>query len=258
MNEYYNPLRESFKLAKKLDRISFWLMIISALLTVLNYISNIYFVNHKDLAVDLSTVNTVLIIIYVIVKFAINYIIFQTSIDKRADFIDNSFGTNYSSNKSNQYYTNETIENGILRMGVNGFESCYFTYNLSVKSLQSKWIINIIVTVIIIGLALQGYNSVLSMILQLSLPLYLISDAINNSIFCLRMKSILDSFCRLYNDLLDVSQAQKKEPEIILVILNYETTLSTFNLLISEDVYIKYNPELSSKWDGLKQQYNLK
>ncbi|TRW22131.1 hypothetical protein FMM05_18255 [Flavobacterium zepuense] len=258
MNEYYNPLRESFKLAKKLDKITFWFMIVSAALTIFNYIFNIYLQDYKSIAVILSTINTIIITIYALLKFAISYIIFHTSFDKRSDFIDNSFGTNYSSNRSNQYYNNDTIENGILRMGANSFESCFFTYNLSVKSLQSKWIINIAVTVIIIGLALQGYNSALSMILQLALPLYLISDAVNNSIFCLRIKNILDNFCRLYNDLLDSSQLQKKEPEIILIVLNYETTLSTFNLLISEEVYNKYNPDLSVRWTGLKEQYNLK
>jgi len=95
------------------------------------------------------------------------------------------------------------------------------------------------------------------MVLQLSLPIFLISDAVNHSIFCLRMKNILDSFCRLYNDLLDETQNKNKEPEIILTVLNYETTLSTFNLLISEKIYNKNNKVLSEKWENLKKQYKI-
>ena len=143
-------------------------------------------------------------------------------------------------------------------MGTNSFESCFFTYNLAIKGLKNKWIINLIVAVIILSLAIQGYNTVLTMVLQLTLPIYLISDAGNHSIFCLRLKNILDSFCRLYNDLKEEELTSKKEPEIILTVLNYETTLSTFNLLISESLYIKHNPQLSKQWEKLKEQYTLK
>ncbi len=48
-------------------------------------------------------------------------------------------------------------------MGANSFESCYFTsYNLAIKGLKEKWIINLIVAVIILTLAVQGYNTVLT------------------------------------------------------------------------------------------------
>ncbi|MBL7789371.1 MAG: hypothetical protein JNL75_06000 [Chitinophagales bacterium] len=258
MNEYYNPLRESFKLAKKIDSIAFKILILSAVLTLLNFVFNKYATNLKEWAEILSNANTVVIILYTLLKFAVNYLIFHTSFDKRSDFIDNSFGTNYSSNKSNKYYNNDTIENGILRMGVNSFESCFFTYHLAIKGLKTKWITNFIVTVIILSLAVQGYNTALTMILQLTLPIYLISDAVNHSIFCLRVKYILDSFCRLYNDLREEEFTSKKEPEIILTMLNYETTLSTFNLLISESLYSKLNPYLSEQWEILKEQYKLK
>jgi hypothetical protein len=255
MNNYYNPVRESFKLAKKIDAISFWLLIVSAIMTITSYIFN-QINDLKDYSEVVNNVNTIFIISYTLTKFAVNYLLFHTSFDKRADFIDNAFGTNYSSLKSNKYYNND-IESGVLRMGANSFESCFFTYKLSIKSLTAKWIFNLITTIIIIGLAVQGFSSILTMILQLSLPIFLISDAINHSIFCLRMKNILDSFCRLYNDLLDENLKKSKEPEIILTVLNYETTLSTFNLLISEKVYEENNDILSKKWNNLKAQYKI-
>ena len=255
MSEYYNPVRESFKLAKRIDSISFWLLIISALLTITAFVFN-KIDSLKNYSETIVNINTIFIISYAVTKFAVNYLLFHTSFDKRADFIDNAFGTNYSSTKSNQYYNND-MESGIMRMGANSFESCFFTYNLSIKSLTKKWVFNLTTTIIIIGLAVQGYSSILAMILQLSLPLFLISDAINHSIFCLRIKNTLDSFCRLYNDLLDENQRKSKEPEIILTVLNYETTLSTFNLLISEKIYIDNNQEFSKKWDNLKAKYKI-
>lgn len=258
MNEYYNPLRESFRLAKKNDSIAFKILILSTVLTTLNCIFNKYVDSLKEWAEIISNVNTVVIVLFALLKFAVSYIVFHTSFDKRSDFVDNSFGTNYSSNKSNKYYNNDTIENGILRMGANSFESCYFTYNLSIKGLKNKWIINLIVALIVLSLAVQGYSTVLTMVLQLTLPIYLISDAVNHSIFCLRLKNILGSFCRLYNDLKEEELTTKKEPEIILTVLNYETTLTTFNLLISESLYTKFNPHLSEQWEKLKEQYKLK
>lgn len=258
MSEYYNPAKESLVVAKKIDSISFSLLLISTILTATNFVVNKYFINLKDWAEIMSNVNTVIIILYAILKFGISYIIFNSSFQKRADFIDNSFETNYSTQRSNRYYNNSEVEAGILRMGANSFESCFFTYNLAIKSIKEKWIVNLIIVIIIISLAVQGYNSVLSMILQLALPLILISEAINYSIFCLRMKNILDNFCRVYNDLIDENDKRKKEAEVILNVLNYETTKSTFNLLIKEKIYNKYNPDLSLSWENLKVQYKLK
>jgi len=257
MSEYYNPIRESFKQAKKLDSLSFYILITSAILTLINFIFTKYISDFKYVSEIASTANTVIVLLYGILKFGISYIIFHTSIDKRADFIDHSFGTNYSADRSNRYYNNETVETGILRMGANSFESCFFTYNLSLKLLKSKWAVNLGIIVFIISIALQGYNTILSMVIQLTLPIFLISDAINHSIFCLRMKSILDSYCRLYNDLIGESDIRKKEPEVILLVLNYETTLATFSLLVSEHTYNKYNPKLSDDWEKIKEQYKL-
>ena len=159
MNEYYNPLRESFKLAKKIDSIAFKILILSAVLTTLNFIFNKYVDSLKEWAEILSNANTVVIVLFALLKFAVSYIVFHTSFDKRSDFVDNSFVTNYSSNKSNKYYNNDTIENGILRMGANSFESCYFTYNLAIKGLKDKWIINLIVAVIILFILVLGNKS---------------------------------------------------------------------------------------------------
>lgn len=257
MSEYYNPVRESFKQAKKIESITFYILIASAVFTLINFIITNYFEDLKNYAEIASNINTVLILLYAILKFGINYIIFHSSFNKRADFIDHSFGTSYSTDRSNKYYNNDTVETGILRMGANSFESCFFTYKLSIKSLHSKWIINLAMIVFIISVALQGFNTVLSMVIQLTLPIFLISDAINHSVFCLRMKNILDSFCRLYNDLIGESDVKKKEPEIILIVLNYETTLATFNLLVSEKIYNRYNPKLSEDWEKIKMQYKL-
>ena len=256
MNKYYNPLRESFKIAKLLDKISFWLMLLSALVVILNFTLKLLFINSNSLSHILDTASTITIILFGVLKFAINYLLYQISLDKQSDFIDNSFGTSYSTTKSNKYYNN-TFDKGVLRMGANSFESCFFTYNLAIKSLASKWVINMFVIIFMFILALQGYNNALSVILQLALPLYLLSEALHYSIFCLRMKNILDRFCRVYNDLKEITQLKSKEPEIILLVINYETTLSTFNLLLGEKVYKKHNPQLSRKWEKLKQEYKI-
>ena len=79
MNEYYNPLRESFNLAKKIDSIAFKILILSAVLTLLNFIFNKYIDNLKEWAEILSNSNTVVIVLFALLKFAVNYIIFHTS-----------------------------------------------------------------------------------------------------------------------------------------------------------------------------------
>lgn len=257
MSEYYNPTRESFKQAKRIEAITLYLLIASAALTFTNYILTNFFKDLEVYAGIASNINTVIILLYAILKFGVNYIIFHNSFNKRADFIDNSFDTNYSPTRSNKYYNNDTIAPGILRMGANSFESCFFTYKLSLKSILSKWILNLSMIILIISVALQGSSTAFSMLIQLSLPIFLISDAINHSVFCLRIKNIFDSFCRLYNDLIDEKNIEKKEPEIILLVLNYETTKSTFNLLVSEKIYNKFNPQLSEDWEKLKEQYKL-
>jgi hypothetical protein len=253
----YNPFEGSFEHAKNLDNyanLSLWLstIMLGVAFSIKSY--NSQFSNVSDFIINL---NCFFIIAFAVLNFIAEYIFYNASIKRRSDFIDNSFESSLSEYRSIEYYTNENIANGVYKMAVNGFENSLFTYHISKSMMKSKWLKNIIFAFLILLFAIFGFNNAFILLIQLSLPLLLFQQAVKHTLFVSRISRVYENYRRLFNDLKNNPDSKNKRPEIILNVLDYETTLTYGAILLDTNTYNKLNPALSEKWNRIKLEYNI-
>lgn len=254
----YNPYKGSFEQSKTFSKYAEITLWISTILLVIAFALEKIYPNWANIAELITNINCFFIIAFAVLSFISETIFYQASIQRREDFIDNSFETTIAENRSEEYYTNDNIASGIYKMAVNGFENSLFTYNIANKMTSSLWLKNILFAILILTFSVFGYNSAFTLIVQLTLPILLLQQAIKHTLFVYRIKRVLENNRRLFNDLKHYSDSKHKKPDIILNILDYETTLTYGAILLSSKIYDELNPSISAKWIKMKQEYNIK
>lgn len=99
------------------------------------------------------------------------------------------------------------------------------------------WTMNIIFALIFIALSISGLNNTVVLLIHLALPFLLITKAIKVTMFTNRMKRVYDDYRRLYTILRDTPNLKDKTANILKNVLDYETTLSWANVLLSSKIY---------------------
>lgn len=256
MNKYV-PFKINFDNAKKANRIGTILLYISTALMVAVFVfSKIPIVNSKLLD-WINILNSIIILVLVLIYIIVDYIHFNAETYRRNDLIDNSFNSLLSEDRTQEYYTNDNLQSGIYKMGVNNFESCFFSYRIAKKSLVNSWIKSGIISFIFIFVAISGYNEILFLIIQLAIPMSLITQSIKNQLFVSRLERIFSGYRTLFDNYRKSKTHKKYDALIIRSVLNYETIISWYNTLLDEKVYNKMNAKLSEEWDTIKKQYSI-
>ncbi len=253
----YSPYKGSFEQSKTFNKYAEITLWISTILLLCAFSLEAYNPNWSVYSEIISNINCFFIIAYSILSFISDNIFYQASIQRREDFIDNSFNVTIAEHRSIDYYTNENIVSGIYKMAVNGFENSLFTYSIANKMTTILWTKNIVFAILILLFAILGYNNAFILLIQLTLPILLLQQAIKHTLFVYRIKRVYENYRRLFNDLKDESDSKRKRPEIILNVLDYETTLTYGSILLDSKIYDKLNPSLSLKWNQMKSDYKI-
>jgi hypothetical protein len=248
------PHQQIFNRAKMFDKwAKFFIYVSSAISIALIFLHPPY----DKLIMVLNAFNCVFIAIVVLFDQLYNYIFFEAGKAKRLDFIDNSFGTDFSGAKSQGYFTNEDLGAGIYKMAVNCFENSYFSSQISGKMIKSAWAKAILILLIFVFNAALGEKGIVNLLFQLSLPILLFQQAIKITLFYIRVNTAYESFLRLFNDFKQSGSIQNKDPEILKIVLDYQTTLTWGAVPLSDRIFNKNNAHLSRKWNELKANYNI-
>lgn len=247
------PFRSTFEIAKKYEFYSDVFLYTSTICVILSFLLS----NYKliDFSNIFNTINSFFIVIYAILTFITEYVLLGASSYKRQDFIDNSFNTSYSEEKTESYFSNDNLEFGILKMGINCFENTLFTYHISKKMLIHILIKNSIISTIFLAITLSGNRSLVVMFLQLALPFLLLSKAFKHFLFVNKIERIYENFRKMFNNF--SKDSKTVVPEILLNVIEYESILSWANILLDTKIYDNLNKDLSIKWNNLKKEYNL-
>lgn len=250
------PFKSKFDTAKKYDRYSTYLLYISTALLIGNFIL-IKTANIPILIIRwIEIINCLTIVLFSIAEFIVDYIHFEAETHRREDLVDKSFGCFLSENRTESYYTNDDLKSGLYKMGVNNFESCFFSYNIAKKDLAPLWLKSIILSLLFISIGIAGYNEILIFIVQLSIPAVLFRQSIKQTIFVSRLKNVLGRYQCLFSNLKNYKN-KKNDSEIIRNILEYEATIAWGNSLLNEKIYNNLNDSLSNEWEELKKEYSI-
>ncbi|NKQ38336.1 MAG: hypothetical protein HF967_02455 [Methanosarcinales archaeon] len=252
------PFRNAFDYAKLYDKYANYVLWISTLLIIIAFLLKVFYPNLSYISNIINKVNCLFIVAYAVLNFITDYIFYKASYHKRLDFIDNSFNTSYSEENSSEYYSNDDIENGIYKLAVNSFENSLFTYIISKKMLIKIWIKNTLIALIFLVLAIFGYENTFVLLLQLALPILLLSKAIKLTIFVNRVNQVYENYRKLFQNIKSNRDNEFASPEILINVIEYEATLSWGSILLDSKIYNSMNDELSKAWEEIKIKYEIK
>jgi len=250
------PFKNKFDTAKKYNIISTHLLYSSTILLIINFtlgsIADFPFIIIRCIEIA----NCLTIILFSICEIFVYYIHFEAESHRREDLVDNSYASLIAENRTEGYFTNDDLKSGLYKMGVNNFESCFFSYYIAKKDLPCLWSKTILISLIFITIAICGYDKWLIFIIQLSIPVVLFQQSVKHTLFVSRLKNVLSRYRSLFSSL-KKDKSKKNDSELIRDILEYEATIAWGNVLLDEKTYNKMNASLSHEWEELKKEYSI-
>ncbi len=256
MNLRIIPHSISYDTVEKLNKYAIILLYSSTVVSIA--ISSLgYFNLLPELRNVLIGFNILFICIYVFLDNRANYIFTRAEMKRRLDWLDNSFGTNFSGKKSKGYFTNEHLSPGLYKLAVNCFENSFHSYSILSKMLPAIIGQTIVIVLIFISSAYFGNREIIRLFFELSLPAILIQKLIKAVYFSSRMSDVQDRFKSLFNDLMKFG-FENKTAEALRDILEYETALSWASTPLSSKILMQHKNSIGKEWEELKQEYQIK
>lgn len=249
------PHSISYDTVTKLNRFAIIFLYISTIVSIGISLLG-YFELFKDLKTVLIILNSLFICGYVFLDNRANYIFTKAEMKRRLDWLDNSFGTNFSGKKSQAYFTNEHLSPSIYKLAVNCFENSYHTQFIIAKMLPARITETIIIVLIFISSAYIGNREIIRLFFELSLPAILIQKLIKAIYFSSRMSDVHDRFKSLFNDLMQFG-IEKKTAEALRDIVEYETAISWASTPLDSKIFWKNKDLLAADWEDLKKEYKI-
>lgn len=249
------PHEINYKTISKVSGIASLVLYISALIAlVLLFINKTNFVTSKELYNEnLNSGLAILAILYFLIDITQNYLFQQAELNRKNDFIDNSFETKLSDENSQGYFSNDSFPTGIYKLGVNGFENSFFTKAISKKMIIPGIIKCVVILVLFLLVIFYTDQSTLTALIQIALPFTIIQQTVRLIFFHSHIKRIVDTYKYIFANV----AKSKRSPLIIDNVINYEKTLSWGGIQLDSKLFNKHNPKLTIDWEVLKTKYSL-
>lgn len=208
------------------------------------------------LQATLIVINSLMACIFVYLDNRANYIFTKAEMKRRLDWLDNSFQTNFSGKKSQNYFTNDHLSPGLYKLSVNCFENSFHTQFIVSKMLPAIMLQTIIIVLLFIISAFIGNSGIIRLFFELALPAVLVQRLIKAIFFSNRIADVHDRFKCLFNDLMK-HDFESKTAEALRDILEYETTLAWASTPLDSKLFFKYQDHLAEEWNLLKNEYQI-
>lgn len=251
--EVKSPQKDYFKIAGTYTNIYtklFWLVFIFTVLFTFLKFNNI-----------VDCISVFALIMLLVLEYITNYYIFKAEETRRRDYFDNSFGTHYGHESSENYYDTGEINYGLYKMIVNTFESALFSMEISKRMEYNILKKNLVLFILIIVLAIYGFSqtSFAIPILQIFLSKSFIVELINIHKYNARVEKIFCDLNKLFTYGLKNTpeSVEKNITEIIKLYVDYESNISDLKIMLDSKIYSSINSELTEKWNLMKKTYNM-
>lgn len=236
--------QEEFDRVRQWRTAEEWIVIIAAFILVAEFVLT-RARQLPQLVYYLQVATCLLAVGAIVCTIISDFLLYQAEEDKRADLLDNAFGSHLADNESNGYYNNDTLPKGINKLAMNNFESAFFTYRILKDGLFSQGMIPAVVLIAYLLVSLTASRDVMILLIQLALPLDAIVNAVRYFSTYSRVKTIYQSYRRLYD-----SKREPRPVDLIANLLCYTAALAYGKTILSQKRYLKMNTSLSSEWDS--------
>lgn len=248
------PHRSKYQLANKFNKALNCILIASSLISALIIGFNVFpSYSSVELIGASSKALAFLSVVYFLLEIFKSETFQKAEFARKNDFIDNSLNTNLSQEKSKGYFSNEEVDIGILKLGVNCFENSFFTKSITQKMLNIQYIYLTIVLITILSFVIFLDNPIIVEVLLLALPYSIALETYKLYRLQQNTNLVLNNFKRIFSS----TKKSKRLPLIIDNIISYEKALSSGGILLNSNIFSKMNKDLSYDWEELKTQLEI-
>lgn len=243
-NNFFNKLRKTEKFRYKLFCIS---IIGSTIIPLFNN-SNIN---------NIFTIICLIVLIYL--ELQSEHYRNNAEKKRRNDLFDNSFSTKYNHDKSEGYYSNDEIPNGIYKMAINVFQNCFWSLTISTKMKEREKNKNLIIGGIIALFAIFGFirNTISIPVLQIFLSQEFLIKYIKLDRYNKELENIFNELKEMFSKNL-IDNIENEQAKLLNVIIKYECNILNFKIDLDSDIYSNENDRLEKEWRKIKDYYNIK
>ena len=216
------------------------------LLTIIISFVLLFDFKHKDVFITLSIILT----LGYIGLSNINDIYFSNlaEMERRKSLLKESFNINITLKETNKYYNNDEIPS-IKKLGLNCYESAFFTKKVVDKMMFANIIIITIFILIYIILMIQLEN--LEFLLVITQTLFS-AEILFYFIKLCYYKFQLDKICKEFQDIFFIRGISSNMEVLLLdATIDYECLKSYCKIATSSKIFNKYNKVWSDEWNKL-------
>ena len=249
------PHSKLYKIVSRLSNTLNWLLIISTIISlVIIALNNFSITSNPNISLWLSRLLALLGIVFFALEVIQSQTYHRAELQRKNDFMDNSFKTNLADSNSNEYYTNDDISNGVYKMGVNCFENSFFTKSITSKMLTKQIIYTIIIWIVLWSVILTAPNNVFVEVILLALPFSVANDL--RKLY--RLNKNVETVFTNFKNIFSATKKSKIEPLIFDNVISYEKSISYSSIPLNSKIFNKLNDELSTEWINIKKEYKIK
>lgn len=254
------PFDSKYDLIRKLEKVAFYFLIVSAILILANWtlgkFFNSTFNKEYEHLKDLAKVGSYVSMIgYLLIKLVAKILFHNVEKLKRNDLIDNAFGTSYSDENTTEYYNNDDTEFGIKKLALNSYESSFHTENTLKLMLYKNLIILVIFSIpFFLSIFSKGGSDIVRILFEISIPLTLISEFVVLFVYFLNVTSINERFKIEFTNLENEKISETDIPKLLIPVMEYYSIKSWANTNLDSKIFIANNDNLSKKWSERKRK----
>lgn len=238
-----DEIQELYDRINKISKISnflFYTNIIISLILMFDF-------KHRDYIV---IINIILTLGYVIIT-NINEMYFNNVAEneRRKSLLKESFNINTTLKETNKYYNNNK-EPSIEKLGLNCYESAFFTKNVIDKMIPSNIIKICIIVVIYMILMIKLENMDLLLIITQTL---FSAEFIIYFIKLCYYKFQLEKVCNEFKNVFFILGLKNENSQVLILdaTMDYECLKSYCKISTSSKIFFKNNEKLSKEWNRL-------
>lgn len=147
-------------------------------------------------------------------------------------------------------YYNNSVPPSMIKYATNTFESVYFSKFIASKMLIYSLVKSLLAIIVLISVSwIIANGNILLIIAQAVFSAYIVEDTVYLTIYVNRLNALYDS---IYTALITTGvHSSQKMPILLSFCTEYECIKAHYKIRLDSKIFIKYNHELSEKWNTI-------